>query len=219
MKASLEVEGVDDAVSSRLLSNLTGLAAALADPLIHFYDIPLATLREKLEEDPSLVRLNDHGRNLIRAAAIAWDAPRLRLLLEFGADIGTTDTSGHNPLYRVANGTGDEVSGRASIELLISHGVNVNQATGVGGMTPLHMAARRGNVAIAEALLAAGANIEARDSKGETPLRRAVNCGKKDIVRLLIAHGANPLSQDRFGRNVVQAARDEFIRDLLNSRG
>ena len=48
---------------------------------------------------------------------------------------------------------------------------------------PLHLAARRGNVSIAEALLECGANIEAQDSMGETPLRRAVNCGKIDVQR------------------------------------
>ncbi|AIE85790.1 globin [Fimbriimonas ginsengisoli Gsoil 348] len=215
MKAALEEEGVSDAISTQLLSNLTELAATLADPLVHLYGLPIAALREKLEEDPSLAKLNDHGRNLICAAAISWDVPRLRLLLEFGAEIETSDTGGHNPLYRVANGSGNEADGRAALELLIAHGANVNQVTGVGGMTPLHMSARRGTVAIAEALLEAGANIEARDSNGETPLRRAVNCGKEDVVRLLVAHGADPLSRDRFGRTVVEAARSERLRNLL----
>jgi len=219
MKASLDEEGVSDALSAQLLANLAELAATLADPLIHLYRLPAEALREKLEEDPSLPLFNDHGRNLICAAAIAWDVPRLRLLLEFGADVETKDTGGHNPLYRVANGGGNEEDGRAAIELLIAHGANVNQVTGVGGMTPLHMAARRGTVGIAEALLAAGAKVDARDSNRETPLRRAVNCGKPDVARLLIAHGANPQTQDRFGRSVVDAARDERMRDLLNGRG
>jgi len=219
MKASLAEEGVSDALAASLLSNLTELAATLADPLIHLYGLPEAELREKLEVDPSLARFNDHGRNLICAAAIAWDVPRLRLLLEFGADVETQDGGGHNPLYRVANGGGKEADGRAALELLIAHGANVNQVTGVGGMTPLHMTARRGTVVLAEALLAAGARVDARDSNGETPLRRAVNCKKPEVVRLLLAHGANPMSQDRFGRTVVDATRDERLRGLLNGRG
>ncbi len=215
MKDSLEQEGVSEPISTKLLSNLALIAATLADPLIHLYRIPIPALREKLEEDPSLVKLNDLGRNLICAAAIDWDVPRLRLLLEFGADVDMKGAGGHNPLYRVANGTGNEDEGRAALELLIAHGGNVNQVTGVGGMTPLHMAARRGTVAIAEALLKAGAKIDAQDSNGETPLRRAVNCRKDAVVRLLISHGANPLSQDRFGCTVLQAARDERMRHLL----
>ena len=218
MAASLAEEGVGVETSTQLLSNLTGLAATLADPFVLLYHLPVAALREKLRQDPSLALANDHGRNLICAAAIAWDVPRLRLLLEFGADVETKDTGGHNPLYRVANGGGREDEGRAALELLIMHGANVNQVTGVGGMTPLHMAARRGTVAIAEVLLAAGAKVEARDTKGETPLRRAVNCGNEGIVRLLIAHGADPLSQDRYGRTVLDAARQERVRDALQKR-
>jgi truncated hemoglobin YjbI len=217
MKESLAEEGVHDEAAAQLLSHLTGLAATLADPLVLLYRLPVAALREKLQEDPSLARVNDHGRNLICAAAIAWDVPRLRLLLEFGADIETKDTGGHNALYRVANGTGRDDAGRAALKLLIAHGANVHQVTGVGGMTPLHMAARRGTVAIAEVLLAAGAAVDARDTKGETPLRRAVNCGNEAVVRLLLAHGADPSSQDRFGRTVLDAARQERIRDLLQT--
>jgi truncated hemoglobin YjbI len=215
MTTSLAEEGVDEEAATQLLSNLTLLAATLADPLVLVYRLPIAALREKLMEDPSLALANDHGRNLICAAAIAWDVPRLRLLLEFGADVETKDAGGHNPLYRVANGAGREEEGRAAVELLIGHGANVNQVTGVGGMTPLHMAARRGTVVIAEVLLSVGAQVEARDTKGETPLRRAVNCGNEGVVRLLLAHGADPLSQDRHGRSVLDAARQERIRDLL----
>ena len=215
MQSAMEEEGLDNQNSIQLLSHLSKVTATLADPLIPLYRLPLAVLREKLEDEPALAHLNDHGRSLIRAAAIDWDVRRLRLLLEFGADVEMRDGGGHNALYRVANGSGNEDDGRAALELLLAHGVNVNQVTGVGKMTPLHMAARRGTVAIAEALLRVGANLEARDAKGETPLRRAVNCGKGDMVRLLIANGANTLSQDRSGRTVLEAARDERMRSIL----
>ena len=153
MTASLAEEGVGEEASRQLLSNLTELAATLADPFVLLYRLPIAALREKLKEDPSLVLANDRGRNLICAAAIAWDVARLRLLLEFGADIEVKDAGGHSPLYRVANGQGREEEGRTAVELLIGHGADVNQVTGIGGMTPLHMSARRGTTRIAGALL------------------------------------------------------------------
>jgi ankyrin repeat protein len=219
MKASLAEEGVSEETSTQLLSNLAELAATLADPFVLLYHLPLPELREKLQEDPSLAVANDHGRNLICAAAIAWDVPRLRLLLEFGADVETKDAGGHNALYRVANGQGRRnEDGVAAIELLIAHGAKVNQVTGVGGMTPLHMASRRGTTGIAEALLDAGANIEARDKNGETPLRRAVNCGQEQMICLLLSRGANPRSTDRNGRNPLDAARTESIRELFAVR-
>lgn len=215
MSASLAEEGVSETISSQLMADLATVAATLADPFVALYRMPLEALREKLLDDPSLATANDRGRNLICAAAIYWDVARLRLLLEFGADVEMTDGGGHNPLYRVANGSGHEEDGLESLLLLIEHGARVNQVTGVGGMTPLHMAARRGNVAIAEVLLAAGADIEARDSKGESPLRRAVNCGKEGIVRLLLTYRADPLSRDRMGLTVFEAARMPSIRKLL----
>src|SRR5579871_823114 len=215
MSASIEAEGVSEATRQRFLTNLTDLAATLADPFVPLYPLPIGSLRRKLEEDPSLAVTNDRGRNLICAAAIAWDVPRLRLLLEFGADVDARDGGGHNPLYRIANGQGREEEGRAAIDLLLKHGADVNQVTGVGGMTPLHMSARRGTTGIAEALLDAGAHIEAKDKGGETPLRRAVNCGQERMVRLLLSRGANPRSTDKNGRTPIDAARSESVRNAL----
>jgi hemoglobin len=215
MSASVEEEGVSEATRKRLLAHLTDLAATLADPFVLLYRLPIASLRRKLEEDPSLAVASDRGRNLICAAAIAWDVPRMRLLLEFGADVDARDVGGHNPLYRVANGQGCEEEGYAAVELLIEHGADVNQVTGVGGMTPLHMSARRGTIRIAEALLDAGADIEAKDRGGETPLRRAVNCGQERMVRLLLSRGANPRSTDKYGRTPLDAARSESVRNAL----
>ena len=215
MTSSLAEEGVGEEPSTQLLSNLSELAATLADPFVHLYRLPIADLREKLRADSALALANDRGRNLICAAAIAWDLPRLRLLLEFGADVATTDAGGHNPLYRVANGQGCYATGRAAVELLIEHGADVNKAAGVGGMTPLHMSARRGTVGIAEALVDAGADIEARDKNGETPLRRAVNCDRAQIVSLLLRRGADARSTDRHGRTPIDAARSERVRALF----
>lgn len=215
MAASVEEEGVSEETRKRLLTNLTDLAATLADPCIELHRLPIESLRRKLEEDPSLAVAGDRGGNLLRAAAIAWDVPRMRLLLEFGAEVDARDGGGHNPLYRVANSQGREEEGRAAIELLIKHGADVNQVSGVGGMTPLHMSARRGTTWIAEALLDAGADIEAKDKDGETPLRRAVNCRQERMVRLLLSRGANPRSPDKNGRTPIDAARSESMRNAL----
>jgi len=62
---------------------------------------------------------------------------------------------------------------------------------GVTGATALHMAARRGFVGIASALLDCGAAIDARDRKGDTALRRAVNFRKGEVAQLLLGRGAN----------------------------
>ncbi len=218
MTVSLAEEGVGQEASTRLLSNLTEIAATLADPLVLQYRLPLEALRYQLEKDPSLALANDRGRNLICAAAIAWDVPRLHLLLEFGADVEAKDVGGHNALYRAANGVGREEEGRAAVELLIQHRAVVNQVTGIGGMSPLHMSARRGTTKIAESLLDAGADIEVKDKNRETPLRRAVNCGQEHMVCLLLSRGANPLSTDKRGRTPMDAVKSENMRNLIAAR-
>lgn len=58
-----------------------------------------------------------------------------------------------------------EAEGRAVVALLLQRGADVNAQSGPGRLTPLHLAARRGTVSITEALLDAGAEIEAKDAK------------------------------------------------------
>ena len=50
MTASLAEEGVGEEASTQLLSNLTELAATLADPFVLLYRLPVAALREKLKD-------------------------------------------------------------------------------------------------------------------------------------------------------------------------
>ncbi len=77
------------------------------------------------------------------------------------------------------------------------------------------MAARRGNLEVAEALLDCGADIEARDSLGHTPLRRAVNCDKAGLASLLLAKGADAQSRGRDGTTPILAARTPAMKRLL----
>ena len=63
---------------------------------------------------------------------------------------------------------------------------------GVGGLTALHHAVRQGNVAAVEALLANGADIDARSSADSTtPLLQAAINGQFDVAMLLVRKGAN----------------------------
>jgi ankyrin repeat protein len=95
---------------------------------------------------------------------------------------------GHTPLYSVANecasGTGPDI-----VRALVQAGADVNACGGVTRATALHMAARRGHIEIARALLDCGAAAEARDRKGNTPLERALNCRRRTVVELLKERG------------------------------
>ena len=55
----------------------------------------------------------------------------------------------------------------------------------------MHEAAAFGHKEIAELLIAAGADVDAKDENGYTPLFNAAYWGRKEIVELLIANGAD----------------------------
>lgn len=57
--------------------------------------------------------------------------------------------------------------------------------------TALHLAARRGNVAAAAALLRAGAHVDAVDRKNRTPLLTAMHRQKNAVAELLVRAGAS----------------------------
>jgi len=142
-----------------------------------------AYVTEKIAADPALAHTRYNGRTLLHQAAGAGNAAIAKVLLDAGADAAVKTDLGHTPLYCLANEYKSD--GAELVRILIRAGAKVDAADGVKRCTALHMAARRGNVAIAQALLNHGANAEARDSQGVTPLGRAVNCKKPAVAALL----------------------------------
>src|SRR5262249_130959 len=98
-------------------------------------------------------------------------------------------------------------------------GATADTTSGPTRGTPLHQAARHGNVAVAEALLDHGATIDSRDAKDHTPLRRAVNCRQIEIVRLLIRRGPDPRAADRSGATPLDVARTADMKQALSGSG
>lgn len=218
MFSAIDECSIMEPARQRLRDYFTETARTLADPFALLYKLPLDELRVILDQNPTLATASDLGRTLLSDAAFHWDISRVQMLLEYGANVNTEDRLGHSVLYQTTRSSaGAETESCAVVELLIRHGADVNARSGPGQSTPLHMAARRGHVAMAEVLLDAEAEIEMRDSKGETPLRRAVNCGQKGVVLLLLARGADPLSQDKQGNTVLAVARHEDIRNQLQT--
>ncbi|HET6383865.1 MAG TPA: ankyrin repeat domain-containing protein, partial [Armatimonadota bacterium] len=78
------------------------------------------------------------------------------------------------------------------------------------GATGLHHAAGGGRLAVAEALLAAGADPNKTDRRGETPLRRAAIMGMREAAELLVRWGAG---HDVF--SVAGIGDEDQIRALL----
>jgi len=187
-----EIEHMDDAVAAvrkgeipPQVTNRSVSIGLLGLMIRSHHEALLAHVRERLIADPSLANERYGGRTLLQEACGAGNLAIVNLLLDLGADL---NAGAHPALYTVANECRN--GGAAIVHVLVAHGSDVNACENVKRCTPLHMAARRGNCEIAEALIDCGARIDARDSRGDTPLQRALNCRKPRVAELLVARGA-----------------------------
>lgn len=73
---------------------------------------------------------------------------------------------------------------------LLDHGADANLAWGVDGEAPLHVAARRWDVAMVEQLVEHGGDLSRRRADGATPHTLAELYGNREIAAWLLAHGA-----------------------------
>lgn len=105
----------------------------------------------------------------------------------------------------------------------------LKQAEGAGkadswGSLPLFEAARRGDIPVYEAVLAAGADVAARNEKGETLLMHAALGGNVHLVNAVLDKLPQELLQatDAAGRNAADYARMSgvaTVESLLATRG
>jgi truncated hemoglobin YjbI len=172
-------------------------------------------VRQALVSDPHLVQERyTYDRTLLHQVVGQGRPSIVELLLHLGADPNARDQVEHTPLYVVGN-TSHGISGADVVRLLVKEGANVNAVERLKHCTALHMAARRGNIPVAEALLDCGADLEARDKLGETPLRRAVNCGKAEMVAFLLSRGADIHTKGKNGLTPWQVSRGAAMKQLL----
>jgi hemoglobin len=192
------------------LSFLAILSSSSQRALLDYVRQTLVTIPELVQERYT------YGRTLLHEVAGQGSLPMVELLLQLGADPNARDQSGHTPLYFVGNAS-HGAHGAAVVRVLAHSGANVNAQERLKHCTALHMAARRGNVPVAEALLDCGADGEARDRLGDTPLHRAVKCGKTEVVAFLLSRGADVHAEGKRGLTPWQVARGASMKQLLHS--
>lgn len=81
------------------------------------------------------------------------------------------------------------------------------------GSTPLHLAAVNPDVTALQALIAAGADVNARDADGATPLHMAAYAQNAKHARLLLEAGADPYAKTNNGRDPTSMARKSMAHE------
>lgn len=130
------------------------------------------------------------GVTALNAASSAGHDAVVKLLLDAGADIESTDCCGYTPLCNAS------ASGSIStVRLLLSKGANVDH-TSCQGFTPLHLAATNGHLELVqffmdERLLSPFEVTVSTSDSGEvcapSPLFMAAIYRRRDVVSLLLA--------------------------------
>lgn len=157
--------------------------------------------------------VNAHGRTGRTPLEMADGHPAmLRLLLARGADPNQADFEGWVPLMSAAHDR--SASNLQVLRLLLAHGANPNAAD-KAGWTALTVACLFHFPEAAEALLEAGARVNARDFWGKTPLFRAASSGDAATVRRLLQWGADPRIRDQAGLCAANWAHGPEVRALL----
>ncbi len=155
----------------------------------------------------------------------------LRLLIDAGADVNVKYEDGGNAtLLHIVAHYGD-IKG-AKTELLIAKGLDVNakiQGFMEKGKTPLHFAADKGNIKVAEVLIKNGAELDAKISDTPlckqplyTPLHLAAQNGHIAVAELLITKRAKVNAKtlrDETPLDLAISKKHEEMVDLLRKHG
>jgi ankyrin repeat protein len=111
----------------------------------------------------------------------------------------------------------------AALRALLTQGADVNAPQG-DGMTALHWAAERGDVAMVDMLLIAGSNVSAVTRLGQyTPLHLAARAGSEPVVASLLKAGATVSSLTSTGGvtplHLAAAAGNAAVVTMLLDKG
>ena len=171
----------------------------------------------------------------LHAAAAGHRVDIAKLLLDAGADPNSVlNHRRSGPLHYAADGyivseLWNEKNQVAMIRLLLKAGAEID-AQDKNGATPLHRAVRTRCAAAVKCLLDAGADATLKNKPGSTAFHLAVqNTGRggsgadtaktaqREIIQVFLARGVSPQVKDANGKTVIDSARSDWVREIVES--
>ena len=150
-------------------------------------------------------RTSKNGLTALDWAAYLGNVDVLKMLVENGADVRGSGPRGDTPLhFAVKRNTvgASEASCEATTALLL-HGAEVDAADNFGE-TPLVIAVKKGKLALVEALVAGGADVNRRNVVDDmAPLDVAAFIGNLEVLKALLGYGSRAKSVDSVGATAL----------------
>ena len=143
------------------------------------------------------------------------DIASAQLMLAAGADANARDAESSTVLMLAAH-----YGNLPMVKVLLEGGADVN-ASNEGGWAPLAKSVynpdfKRGFSDVAQALIDAGANIEAAIGYGVRPLMLAAGYGETDVVEVLLNAGADVLACNEGGFTALMMVKQKHYVDVIN---
>lgn len=130
------------------------------------------------------------------------DVPRVKALLEQGADPNTEDAEKSALIWHAPD--------QEMLRLLLNHGADINSRRNGTGVTLLFYTAAKGKPEHIKFLLDHGADVNVRSKGGDTPLMWAARIGMVENVRMLVERGADVNAHDERGKSALSGARERL---------
>ncbi|MEZ0260557.1 MAG: ankyrin repeat domain-containing protein [Alphaproteobacteria bacterium] len=109
-----------------------------------------------------------------------------------------------------------ETARREALATLLINQQGFNAKGAAGGQPYIALAAAGTGIAVVEALLAKGANVDAQDSAGDTPLFKAARAGNQEMAEFLLQKGADARHINATGETLESIVLKGFA-DFVNT--
>lgn len=168
---------------------------------------------ESIKRMVSVLKKHGHELDVFSAVAIG-DFETLAKLLETDPKaVNSYSIEGYPALHMAI-----KMNYPKAVKMLLDAGCDIeirskSESTGWNGETALLCVAFWGHDEIAQILLRAGANVNAKSDKDVTPLHEAVRMDNVGIAKLLLENGANKQAKDQDGKTPLGWASNETSTD------